>query len=80
MEEIDYLISLLNRKQNVNGVQKLSQVDYYMAEEDNRGNTPGKFVLPTLGTTIRSKTESVKNISKISKTNKLKPLKKNEKK
>jgi hypothetical protein len=81
MEEIDYLISLLNRKQNVKGVQKLSQVDYYMAEEDgNRGNTPGNLVLPTLGSTTRSKTETVKNMSKISKINKLKPIKMVEKK
>ena len=69
MEEIDYLISLLNAKKTGRtgkNVKKLRQVNYYMAEDDgnSNNNTATNLILPVLKTMINSKTDSMKNINK----------------
>jgi hypothetical protein len=79
MEEIDYLISLLNTKQDVNKVQKLSQVNYNLPEDGNN-KTASDLILPVLKNNFNSKTDSMKNINKIYSKVKLKPIKHSEKK
>jgi hypothetical protein len=69
MEEIDYLISLLNTKQTAKNVQKLSQVNYYGEDENSNNNTKTNLILPAL----TNKTDSNKNIKTNSKLVKMKP-------